>query len=248
MLIDYISDIHLDAHRTPVRFQNTSGAKVLVLGGDITEYDTAPRKSKEFFDALSEQYDDIVYIMGNHEHWAFGWDAPTKTKELVPENFHVLDCSTVKIGDVVFYGGTMWTDFDKGNPMAMYREELSSNVKYIQAKGYECRASSFYYRHVGYINNLKKTLETIGDQKLFVVSHHGPSTRSIDPYYVNSLTNFSYVSSLDDLIMDSPEILVWQHGHVHSRFDYQIGSTRVICNPYGYSDEVPDHGMMTIEV
>ena len=27
---------------------------------------------------------------------------------------------------------------------------------------------------------------------------------------------------------------VWIHGHVHSSFDYNIGKTRIICNPRGY--------------
>jgi hypothetical protein len=28
------------------------------------------------------------------------------------------------------------------------------------------------------------------------------------------------------------------HGHVHENFDYQLGATRVACNPHGYGDGV----------
>jgi hypothetical protein len=34
--------------------------------------------------------------------------------------------------------------------------------------------------------------------------------------------------------MDSPEIVLWTHGHTHEDFDYMIGTTRVVCNPRGY--------------
>ena len=27
---------------------------------------------------------------------------------------------------------------------------------------------------------------------------------------------------------------MWVHGHTHERYDYMIGSTRVVCNPRGY--------------
>ena len=28
---------------------------------------------------------------------------------------------------------------------------------------------------------------------------------------------------------------LWIHGHTHESFDYEIGKTRVICNPRGYA-------------
>jgi hypothetical protein len=30
------------------------------------------------------------------------------------------------------------------------------------------------------------------------------------------------------------------HGHTHSPFDYQVGATRIVCNPKGYSGENPN--------
>jgi len=29
-------------------------------------------------------------------------------------------------------------------------------------------------------------------------------------------------------------IAFWVHGQTHSKFDYQIAGTRVVCNPRGY--------------
>jgi hypothetical protein len=47
--------------------------------------------------------------------------------------------------------------------------------------------------------------------------------------------NGGYRSDLGDFILDRPQIRVWIHGHMHDNFDYQVGSTRVVCNPRGYS-------------
>ena len=30
-----------------------------------------------------------------------------------------------------------------------------------------------------------------------------------------------------------PGVSLWVHGHMHDSFDYQVGDTRVICNPSG---------------
>jgi len=49
--------------------------------------------------------------------------------------------------------------------------------------------------------------------------------------------NAAFVNSLDEYIIDHPQIKLWAHGHVHDRWDYMIGETRIICNPHGYPNE-----------
>jgi hypothetical protein len=44
-----------------------------------------------------------------------------------------------------------------------------------------------------------------------------------------------YMTDLSNEIIDhGPDL--WIHGHTHSSFDYALGKTRVIVNPYGYKD------------
>ena len=40
-------------------------------------------------------------------------------------------------------------------------------------------------------------------------------------------------ADLEQLILDKAPAL-WVNGHIHKARDYQIGETRVICNPAGY--------------
>jgi hypothetical protein len=52
-----------------------------------------------------------------------------------------------------------------------------------------------------------------------------------------------YVSDLDDLIFDNPQIKYWSHGHTHESVDYMIGDCRVVCNPRGYYNGYNNEGL-----
>ncbi len=71
-----------------------------------------------------------------------------------------------------------------------------------------------------------------------VVGHHSPSFQSVaDAYKSEYLMNGAYHSSLEEVILDRPQIKLWTHGHTHHPFDYVIGECRVVCNPRGYHQE-----------
>ena len=73
------------------------------------------------------------------------------------------------------------------------------------------------------------------EHKFVVVGHHAPSKLSTKPKYENQvMVNGAYSSDLSEFILDRPQIKVWTHGHTHDKFDYMIGSTRIVCNPRGY--------------
>jgi predicted phosphodiesterase len=38
----------------------------------------------------------------------------------------------------------------------------------------------------------------------------------------------------NEIIDHGPDL--WVHGHTHNSFDYSLGKTRVVVNPYGYKD------------
>jgi hypothetical protein len=82
---------------------------------------------------------------------------------------------------------------------------------------------------------LIERLEQFKDTKTWVLTHHAPSYQSVHPKYRSSgIANGAFVSDLDDLILNNPQIKYFSHGHTHESFDYMIGGCRVICNPRGY--------------
>jgi hypothetical protein len=88
--------------------------------------------------------------------------------------------------------------------------------------------------HKKFISFLKDTVA--GKEKVVVCTHHTPTYASCHPRYADDkVMNGGYHSDLSDLILDHPQIKLWTHGHTHDRFDYMVGTTRVVCNPRGYS-------------
>ena len=89
--------------------------------------------------------------------------------------------------------------------------------------------------HKDMIEYIRLVIEGKFDQKFVVVGHHTPSRLSTHEMYKGeTLMNGGYSSSLDEFILDHPQIKLWTHGHTHHEFDYMIGSTRIVCNPRGY--------------
>ena len=89
--------------------------------------------------------------------------------------------------------------------------------------------------HKAMIEYIRTVIEGKFDEKFVVVGHHAPSRQSTHPRYQHdALMNGAYSSSLDEFILDHPQIKLWTHGHTHEDFDYMIGTTRVFCNPRGY--------------
>ena len=89
--------------------------------------------------------------------------------------------------------------------------------------------------HVKMKEFIRHTIEGQFDEKFVVVGHHSPSKVSTKPQYENDyLLNGAYSSDLSEFILDHPQIKLWTHGHTHHEFDYNIGSTRIVCNPRGY--------------
>jgi predicted phosphodiesterase len=89
--------------------------------------------------------------------------------------------------------------------------------------------------HKKMLEFIQSVIEGRNDEKFVVCGHHAPSRSSTHPRYKHdTLMNGGYSSSLDEYILDHPQIKLWTHGHTHEDFDYMIGSTRIVCNPRGY--------------
>jgi hypothetical protein len=78
-------------------------------------------------------------------------------------------------------------------------------------------------------------------EKTVVLTHHCISPKNVHPEYAGNPLNAAFFSDLEEEIAaNGPDL--WIHGHTHHSFDYWVGATRVVCNPYGYlrHEENPD--------
>ena len=135
MKIAICSDVHLEFG--DLMLQNTEGAEVLVLSGDIMVTADLGKpdphnflegaKSQrfiDFFKRCSFQFPHVVYVMGNHEHYHGDYAISaskirTMLKDHSLDNVHFLEKQVWDHGDYRFVGGTLWTDMNGEDGMTM---------------------------------------------------------------------------------------------------------------------------------
>ena len=119
MKLRIYSDIHLELPGATFVVPELPDDKetVLVLAGDI---DTG-HNATDFIKPLLRQFRAVIYVLGNHEFYGNRVDKVQRRWKATNEyhdNLHVLDDAVVVIDDVRFIGSTLWTDMDRGNPLA----------------------------------------------------------------------------------------------------------------------------------
>lgn len=261
MKIRYVSDLHIDTAG------NTAAAKnlfqypipdVLVIAGDVSN---SGFKTCRFLQEVCDVFwadakgVKIIFVPGNHEFY----DTPIKaTQQMLSalhnnnNNLYVLDRfnPTLRLGDYVFMGDTMWTDFSlNGNKHLAKWDALRGMADYryvhIDAIGGPLLTPDYteqeFIETLDYFEHSCVGLKR--HEKLVCVTHHAPSCQSIHPYYKQEpfiSLNPAYATgvldqdstSYSDILSD--KVSLWIHGHMHNSSDYMAGNCRVVTNPRGY--------------
>lgn len=89
-------------------------------------------------------------------------------------------------------------------------------------------------------NKIDQLVQENHDKDIIVMTHHCPSPKCISDRYVNNSMNASYVSDLEQFIVDNPNIRAWVCGHVHSVTNTTVGDKGqiLLCNPRGYERDM----------
>jgi Icc-related predicted phosphoesterase len=251
MKLALCSDLHVNFRDLPRWFfDNSSAADVLVVAGDTIE--TKYIQSVEpVFAKLSKLYPKVVMISGNHEPYgSLITDSKQHMKDLSSkfDNLIYLDDEFINLSDdYVLIGSTLWTDFNKNNPMTqLWASSYMNDYRYIKiddpsyVKRFPkdtplLKPSDTYNYHLASREFIKEVVESYKDKKVIVITHQAPSFQSVDDYFRHDIDgNGCYASEMSEFIMENPHILLWQHGHMHHHKDYMIGTCRVVCHPRGY--------------
>lgn len=227
MRVLVFSDIHFNHHADGgdsflAWVKKEAGAvDAVVVAGDIT----ASPYLKCAVEMLAANFLEVIFTLGNHDYYGnipsrvFGIAARI---ERTFSNVHWLeiDRKPFTLNGVRFLGGTLWFP----DPGAKAPKQYFPDFKHITE--FE---PWVYDMH-------KKTIDWLCDNiksEDIVVTHHAPSDKSVSPGYENHPMGVFFHSPLDKLI-ETYAPRIWIHGHMHSRRDYIIGKTRILCNPLGY--------------
>ncbi len=283
MKIKVVSDLHLEFGDVNIKNDENCDVLILsgdiLVAEDLYDYPSpdpytpggmdsfgrrvqASARYNDFFKRVSFQFPHVIYVAGNHELYHGKWvKSINYLREFFTQRFsnvYFLERDMKTIGDVTFIGSTLWTDMNKHDPITLHAvRDMMNDYRLIRNddKGYTAlKPADTVIRHRESLGYIKSIVEGMHDEKFVVVGHHSPSFQSVHEQYKSQyLMNGAYHSSLEEFIMDHPQIKLWTHGHTHHVFDYMIGKTRVVCNPRGYcnADYVEETGFnpnMFIEI
>lgn len=242
MKLHLVSDLHMDAYLNRddciIYDLDPEDCGALIVAGDLSESWYLETRAFSDFEVLCDKYPNVLYILGNHEYYGSTYE---ETQERFRDldsrisNLFCLDNESVMIDGVSIAATTLWF---RDTPMNQIYERQMSDFWQIQ----EFR-SWVYGQNEKSVNFLKEARDID-----LVVTHHLPSHRSVNAKYSHEPTNLYFLCDVSEIMLDmGPK--VWVHGHTHIPCSYQLGDTRVVCNPRGYPGENSSgYGPLTIEI
>jgi Icc-related predicted phosphoesterase len=233
-----ISDLHLE-HGERRWWREIPEHDVVVLAGDISG---SISQSIDYAEGLFQK--PVIYVAGNHEFYGKNIDrelAAFRNIERPDSNVQFLHNSEALIDGILFIGSTLWTDFqlfgENFEAQCIKSARLLTDFRLIhQGENERFTPESSIARHEVARAFIDEALARHPALPKVVITHHAPNANSIHPRYQSGDLNAAFASDLSSTIERGKPTL-WIHGHVHDRCDYQIGQTRVVCNPLGYTFE-----------
>lgn len=238
MKIQYASDLHLEfadnwrilKQKEPM---NVLG-DILVLAGDIGYLGDDNYQTHPFWDWASESYQQVIVALGNHEFYKF-YDLSSMHDGLIGEirpNIHYYYNVVVHIQDIDIIVSTLWANITLED--AYITEHSVTDFRRILYGEDILTFADFNREHKRCLEFIKQSVADSTAKHKIVVTHHVPSFQLMSPEFQGSRINGAFTVELADYIATSG-IDYWIYGHSHRNIDKTIGTTRCICNQFGYA-------------
>ena len=202
--------------------------EIIILLGDIGYPNT--KVYNNFLEYLSNIFDDVYFIYGNHEYFGFSIENPNNTLK----NVHYMNNDSIIINNNVILFTTLWTFIPKEysdyvfNKIHDYKRIPNHTVNGV---------NKMYLENVEW---LTKEIEKYSNYNIIVCSHHAPSFKCISSKYTGDILNYNYASDLEYLMGGCK---YWLYGHTHNTVDITINGCIVSSNQYGYNNDYENIGL-----
>ena len=224
MKLNIVSDLHMEFHNNLNLLREIpNDCDYLVIAGDLTT-GTSDNSFAKCISLLTMRFQGVIYVPGNHDYYHSDFttiNEQLRQLERLYENFYPLINECMEIEGYKLIGASLWFPDRPDN----YRYSgLLNDFTYI----YNFK-NSVYKANAESVKFINREL----NNKSILITHHLPTIHSISPKYRDRDLNRFYLTDLGSLItFKEPRLVI--HGHTHDSFDYILGKSRVICNPYGY--------------
>ncbi len=234
MRIQYCSDLHLEFDENnkylSVNPLIISG-EILILAGDII-----PMQfeffNNSFFNFISNNYEQVFWIPGNHEFYYLDISKYNKSYNLqLRSNINIVNNVELEYENIRFIFSTLWSEISKENEKII--EQSVSDFANISIRNGKFKASDYNQLHAENLDFVKQSLN-VKKENTVVVSHHMPSSLCNLPAYKNSSINQAFCVDLSNYI-ETCGANFWIYGHSHfNQNPLFIGKTILLTNQLGY--------------
>lgn len=235
MLIQYCSDLHFEfpvnkkyLKANPIKPEG----EILLLAGDIVPF-AEIEKEKDFFDFLSDSFEHVFWIPGNHEYYRSDITERTGAfHEKIRSNVSLLNNITIQHKDVRLIFSTLWSKLDLTKEWVI--KKTMADFHLIRKNGNKINVDDYNMLHDEALTFIKSQLPVMDAKKTIVVSHHIPTFYNYPEKYRHSELNSAFATELFELI-EASNVDFWIYGHSHEVVpDFKVGKTTLTTNQLGY--------------
>ncbi|MEW4924158.1 metallophosphoesterase [Algibacter sp. 2305UL17-15] len=235
MKIQICSDLHLEFSKNREWLKHNPlvpKSETLIIAGD-TYYLERDYSKLDFINKISKDFKHVYLIPGNHEYYG-GYNAATallSSQIEIKKNVHMLNNTSVQIGDTNFIFSTLWSKIEKHiNEIKMGMNDFRL-IKFEEKRLTINDYNMIHNKAFDFISNeIKK------EGKKVVITHHLPSEHCNADEFKGSDLNEAFCVEKTEFILNS-NVDYWVYGHSHRNIDgFKIGNTNMITNQFGYAE------------
>ncbi|VVU94833.1 Calcineurin-like phosphoesterase [seawater metagenome] len=257
--LDLVSDLHVDQwshiYKTkypcgqvkeyPFKFA-LSDSKYLVIAGDICDN---LEDSIKYVNDISQYYEKILFVDGNHEHvYAYPklFDKKKISKMINNNKVIYLPDNSYKIKDTVFIGSCGWWDYNDSNPRNIQNclDYFKDWIKDFTEKETLTFINSVIQKskeEYQYLNSeLQKYEKDETVKNVIIVTHTLPSKKYCDRNDNQEFNTDDFSSQYNTKfkkLLNYRKISHWFFGHTHKQWDDKVDNIHFISNPRGRPED-----------
>ncbi|WYZ40604.1 hypothetical protein EsH8_IV_000945 [Colletotrichum jinshuiense] len=238
-VVQFMSDLHLEASRDYSTFDFPVTAPYLLLSGDIgslVDFDDylgfIRRQTQRFAGG-------ILLVLGNHEFHGLGFEKTlVRARELEAEpslkgKLHVLHRRRFDIPDaeVTILGCTLWTMIPEEAGEAVVRR--TKDFQHIDGWNVEHHNAA----HNADLKWLREELRMVPrERSVIVATHHAPSPEGTsEPKYRGSPWSSAFATDILGNGGEWNRAGCWVFGHTHYSVDEVVNGVWILSNQRGYA-------------
>lgn len=261
-ILRYLSDLHLERvtdlysafNLRPFLTTDPTHRYFLALVGDIANVTTPAHRNKltVFLKQLSPVYEQIYYVLGNHEYYGLplaSTRAHVQAICLMFPNVTLLDNDVAFIDELKIIGTTLWSEVTDQRLVVESSINDYRSIYHDETRKLTVDDTNRFHQEA--VTFLKRELETT--QPVVVLTHHAPlfndpdsNHYTCDPKYTVSPHGQAYCTDLRDLLQ--PPIKYWLFGHTHFCTSFEVQGVKVVSNQGGYRGENLPFGCPELEL